>query len=591
MVERDKNHPCIFAWSSGNETGSGENHTRFILDMRRRDPSRIIHHEGECHPHWYQEGRGLYDSELKTNDIINPMYTHYDKLRLWAETNSCSRPFILCEYSHAMGNSNGSLKEYWELFEKHHGLQGGFIWDWVDQGLLSDINGSETDTPEKMNAECHKPGGSRHWCYGGDFDEKIHDFDFCINGLIWPDRTPHPAMYEFKKLTQPVGIEALNLAEGIILIRNKQYYTTLDWLEGSWELTVDGICVQQGSIPPLSTGPGFDTEVKLDLQHPDLTYGQECHLMIRYKVKEATDWCEAGHELAWEQFEMIYPVKSAAKDKKAKNTIRLTCISEAEKAVIKIGNQNLLHQMPQLNIWRAGTDNDGIRSWTGQDHKPLGQWLNAGLDSLTIKESSLIEEDGIITMRHIYVGSGKDKPITHTQVFSMQPNGSIHIQNTVEADRQLPSLPRIGIMLQTQPDFERLEWFGRGPHENHIDRNAGAAVGLYSSTVKNQHTPYILPQENGNKTDTRRFSIKCKTIAIEFIADTVFEFSAHHYTPADLFACRHNNEIPQCKETVICIDHIQRGVGVGSCGPQTLPQYCIAPEKYEFGYTIKVSNI
>ncbi len=574
MVERDKNHPSIYTWSSGNETGSGENHTRFIQDIRRRDPSRIIHHEGDCHPFWEQAGREYEDCTLNTNDVINPMYTHYDALRKWAETNNGSRPFILCEYTHAMGNSNGSLKEYWELFEKYHGLQGGYIWDWVDQGL--------TKTDEN---------GVEYYAYGGDYDEKIHDFDFCINGMIWPDRTPHPSMYEFKKLTQPVGIEAVNLSKGELLIRNKQYYTTMNWLKGSWELTVDGIVTQKGDIPELSTGPGFDAKIKLDINHPDLTYGQECHLNIHYGVKEATAWCDADHELAWEQFELTYPVKSTAqKSKKNKSVIQLTCTVIDESPSIKIGKENLFRQMPELNMWRAGTDNDGIRKWTGQEHKPLGQWQNAGFDALELSNSTLTENDGVITTELTYLGSDKNKPIKHTQIYTPQPDGTLHVQNIIEAHADLPSLPRIGIMLQTQPEFDQLEWFGRGPHENHIDRNAGAAVGRYTGTVKQQNVPYILPQENGNKTDTRWFKLQCKTIALEFKADETFEFSVHNYTPSDLFKSLHTNEVPQREETIVCIDLIQRGVGVGSCGPQTLPAYCIAPGKYEFSYTIKASN-
>ncbi len=590
MVERDKNHPSIYSWSSGNETGHGENHIRLIEAIRQRDSSRVIHHEGDCHPLWEQPQQIFDDTKLHTNDCINPMYTHPDILRHWAETNNSSRPFIFCEYSHAMGNSNGSLKDYWELFKKFHGLQGGYIWEWVDHGLLMQKeNTADKLSDAEKQAECHKPGGKCHWGYGGDFGEKIHDFDFCLNGLVWPDRTPHPAMYEFKKLAQPIDIQAVDLKKGIFRIVNRQNFSTLEWLQGSWEMLVDGKQVADGKLPSLNTGPGFDTKITLELPEPELMPKQECHLTLRFCAKENTTWCDAGHEMAWEQFAMPYEPNSLPipKNKLKHKTIPITCSITAKEPSMKIGNQELFHQLPQLNIWRAATDNDGIRGWSGQEHKPLGQWQAAGFDKIRRLSQTLKQNDNILTIDCTYCGRDESRPIRHQQICTIRDDGSLHIHNRIEIHPDLPSPPRIGVILQTHAGFEQLEWFGRGPHENHVDRNAGAPIGHYSGTVSEQFVPYILPQENGNKTDTRRFTLECSSIGIEFSSDSQFEFSVHHLTPNDLFNARHTSELVPRKETIVCIDHIQRGVGTGSCGPQTLPQYCINKTTFEFGYTIK----
>jgi len=615
MVHRDKNHACVVQWSLGNESGYGPNHDAAGGWVRGFDSSRPLHYEGAMREEWgqgaavYQAGHGS-----RVSDTVCPMYPSVESMIVWAEETTDTRPFIPCEYSHAMGNSNGNLKEYWDAIEKYHGLQGGFIWDWVDQGILRKSGtGMRTVEPEERTQEgaweqCRKPGGKWRWVYGGDFGEEVHDSDFCINGMIWPDRTPHPAMYEFKKLVQPVTVETVSLEEGRILVKNRQYFSDMSWLQGSWELLVDGDVVQSGVLPEMDWGPEEAGEASLGFAPPVMRIGQECHLNVHFRAAESTPWCEKGHEVAWEQFEMPFvgsitpgPAKThdvSITENGAETTVSCADLAitintaDAEVASMTIGGEELLLSGPKLNMWRACTDNDGIRAWTGQEHKPMGQWLAAGFNSLRVVTASAeITEEGnrvLISIDRTMVGTDDSLKLRHLQILTVTPEGEIAVNNTMEADEGLPTLPRIGVTMTTPSGFERLEWFGRGPHENYWDRKAGSAVGHYVTSVSDQYVPYILPQEHGNRTDVRWFKLESPTAGIEFRGSPVFEFSASHFTDDDLFAAWHTNELTPRPETILNIDLHQRGLGVGSCGPDTLDEYCMPPGTYQFSYTIRL---
>ncbi|MBN1863263.1 MAG: hypothetical protein JW808_00005, partial [Victivallales bacterium] len=243
-------------------------------------------------------------------------------------------------------------------------------------------------------------------------------------------------------------------------------------------------------------------------------------------------------------------------------------------------------------IWRAATDNDGIRKWSGQENKPLGQWIAAGIDNLKILSAKASpKEKNSIVIKKSRAGTDPRLDIEHTQILTMTETQSIEVENIVKAHKSLPSLPRIGVVMSTAPGFDSLRWFGRGPHENHIDRNAGAPVGLYHGTVEEQFVPYIMPQENANKTNVRWFELSNGKTKITFIADPLLEFSARHFTSEDLFGALHTSELKPRKETIVSIDCIQRGVGTGSCGPQTLEKYCVAPGEYDFRYELRASPL
>jgi beta-galactosidase len=580
MVKRDKNHPSIFSWSLGNETGNGENHSAVVDLLRAYDPSRIIHHEGEGKIDWHQGSKIFKGGCNLDNDMINPMYPPISDIIEHAVKAEDPRPVILCEYSHAMGNSNGTLKEYWEAFYQYKGLQGGFIWDWVDQGIKI--------TDEK---------GVDYWGYGGDFNEKIHDFDFCINGLIWPDRTPHPAMYEFKKLTQPVVMEALSTWEGRYTITNRQYFSNLDGFNLTWEIQVNGVTTQNGVVEIPQVAPFQSVPIKINYEKPLLKADEEAFINFHFTLKDETSWCPAGFELAWEQF-ILEGVDACEEEEEGKvnpvmtvkgKSIELTggqwSISadsdKGELVSIQKDSKEIFAALPKMNIWRAPTDNDEIRGWDGQENKSAGIWKKAGYNNLTLESSQLNvnEKEKSITLTRVYTGSDKSKPLSHDLTLSISNSGELLWDNNFDFHRELPDLPRVGLVMSTVPGYEEVEWFGRGPWENYIDRNS-APIGLYKGTVNEQFVPYILPQENGNKTDVRRMTLSSSDQDLTFKGG--FEFSVSHYTSAELENCYHTNEPVPVKETVITLDLLQKGVGTNSCGPDTLDKYKVYSGKYSF---------
>ena len=588
MVLRDKNHPSIILWSLGNESGYGFNHDALASWIRGFDPTRPLHYEGAISgvENW---GKGHH-----ATDIVCPMYPQIKDIIHWAEHTDDWRPLIMCEYSHAMGNSNGNLKEYWEAIETYHGLQGGFIWDWVDQGL------------KKVDDQGHE-----YWAYGGDFGDEPNDRNFCINGLVWPDRKPHPAMYEFKKLAQPVAVEAKDLHQGKLIITNKQDFTSLGWLKGDWNLTVDGIVISKGKLPYLKTPPGESEEIVLPITKPRMKPGQECFLNVRFTTRRETHWAPQGHEVAWEQFAMPFEDKYREKvhikgdnlcleqnDKHAKIKgknfqVEFDRQSGCLGSIIYYG-QEMLVAGPKLNIWRAPTDNDGVKSLPNQmRNKALERWIAVGFDDLrynTYQTAVRKNKDGSVrvVIQQFIACRASPRAFDHKHIYTIYPSGDIVVENTIKVDRKLPDLPRIGVTLALPPGLENLCWFGRGPHENYCDRKAGAPVGLYCGTVDEQYVPYIMPQENGNKTDVRWLFLQAeKGVGLLFVGMRQLEFSVSHFTADDLYHAFHTNELQRRGEIILNLDCRQRGLGGASCGPDTLEKYLIKPGIYRFEYRIR----
>jgi beta-galactosidase len=599
MVERDKNHPSIILWSLGNESGYGPNHDAMAGWIRGRDKSRPLHYEGAISIN--QSGL-TWESGERATDIVCPMYPSIESIVEWAKKKKGNRPLIMCEYSHAMGNSNGSLADYWDAIEENHGLQGGFIWDWVDQGLR------KTDA-----------AGADYWAYGGDFGDEPNDANFCCNGLVWPDRTPHPAMYEFKKVAQPVRVSQGRLGRGAIDITNRQDFQDLFWLTGSWEIKVDGVSAGKGTIATLKTAPGKTERVRLPIDDPDLEPGQECFLHIRFTATKDTPWCEAGHEVAWEQFAL--PVKSR------KSVTRLPFdhpirLEEGEDRIrIKgsgwrvdfsrdlgrmeswlVNRKELLTRGPQVNLWRAPTDNDGIKArleatngLRGQQGKPLGRWLALGLDYIGLEVTSIkiseAESSVLLETRHIARGKADKVLGEHNQVYTIRSDGSIEVSNEVSIRKSIDDLPRVGVELVLAASLERMQWFGRGPHETYWDRKRSGAIDRYCSTVTNRYVPYIVPQEYGNMTDVRWMAItRPDGSGILFSTDEPMECSVARHADRDLFAAKHTNDLTPRRETIVKLDVHQRGLGTGSCGPDTLPKYTLGSGSYSFSYRMHALN-
>jgi beta-galactosidase len=580
MVERDKNHPSILLWSLGNESGYGENHDTAAGWVRRADNSRPLHYEGAIAKNW-NGGRFA-------TDLICPMYPQISDIVNWAKTNHDDRPMILCEYSHAMGNSNGSLSDYWAAFETYPTLQGGFIWEWMDHGIRQTA-----------------PNGKTYWAYGGDFGDEPNDVNFVTDGIVFPDRAPHPALYEFKYLAQPVRVEPVNLKRGQIRIVNKNVFSSLNHLRGEWELVRDGVRVRTGKLPTRAVAPGKTLDVTLDLG--DVSAPGEWFLNFHFYQRRATLWANAGHEVAWQQ--LALPLR-ATREKFARAKIVAhatddTFILEAKAvravfeknsgALVEFGSDgaNVISSAPRLQVWRAATDNDGLKLLIPfGEQNVLRRWLAWGLDrvALQLKRIRLVRgaHPMIETLHH---ASGREQwnDFQHLARYQFLSSGELLVENVVRVANDLYDLPRVGVTMMLRPGLENLEWYGRGPWDNYSDRKASALIGRYASTVSEQYVPYIMPQEHGNKTDVRWFTLKDENgRGVQIIAQPTLEFSVSHLTADDLYRATHTYELTPRKEVIVNVDYAQRGLGTASCGPDTLEQYQLRAHIYRFAYRLKL---
>ena len=594
MVKRDKNHPSIILWSLGNETGYSPNHDAMAGWVRAYDPSRPLHFE----PSFALTHEKPFDLGQRVSDIVCPMYCPIDLLIEWATDEAHpdrTRPLIMCEYSHSMGNSNGSLADYWDAFEKYPGLQGGFIWEWIDHGL------------KRTTAD-----GEQYWAYGGDFGDVPNDLNFVCDGLVWPDRTPHPAIYELKHLTQPVKAIAFHPASAELEIKNKQDFATLDWITVTWELKVCGKAIADGRLPALNTPPQTVERFRLTLPPLQMEPGQEAFLNVRSFAANDTVWCKSGHEIGWDQIELPVDLKALPPPVEGETLQPLALERNNDSFAVKNDTLQLIassktgrieslcwkgHELlvsgPEVQIWRAPTDNDGIKGWTGQDSKALGRWLAVGLDQLTI--TPVMAEcrqntDGSVILRfeHLAGSQACPKAVSHKHTYTIRPGGQILVENTFIVDENLPDLPRLGVVLTLNPGMENLKWFGRGPFENYSDRKRASIVDLYEGTVTNQYVPYILPQEHGNHTDVRWLSLENDHYGLLVSARGPMEFSASHYTAHDLTGAAHTYDLKPRPEVVLSLDYRQCGLGTASCGPGVLDQYRIKPGIYHWSYQLRL---
>ena len=579
MAERDKNHPSIILWSLGNESGYGANHDAAAGWLRRRDPSRPLHYEGAIRGNW-PGGRGA-------TDIVCPMYPEIADIEAYAQRKDDPRPIILCEYSHAMGNSNGSLADYFAAFERHDALQGGFIWEWIDHGIR------QTDDR-----------GRSYWAYGGDFGEERHDANFCADGIVWPDRTPHPALNELKFLSQPVRVEPVDLARGRFRILNRQVFVDLSELRGSWESTADGRVTRRGALPRLKVAPGKTLDVELDLGDVsgDVSDAAERFVTFRFFRRRATEWAPAGHEVAWQQFALARPIRRVAHGRGVRPTEgRRAIVLEAQGvraaidrktgllAELSRGGRRALLDGPRLQLWRAATDNDGLRLLPERRSGVLARWLELGLDRMVLRLDDIRPSRGGVEVVHRASGRRQYDDAIHRQRYRLLASGDLLVENEVQISPELRDLPRVGVLFELPAGLERLEWLGLGPWENYPDRQASAVVGRFQSTVAEQYVPYILPQEHGHRGQVRRLSLTDDSgFGIEVLGQPTFGFTASHLTSGDLYGALHTSDLEPRPEVYLSLDHAQRGLGTASCGPDTLPRYQLNASSYRFSYVVRV---
>jgi beta-galactosidase len=569
MVERDKNHPCVLVWSLGNESGYGQNLKRAADWVHAYDPTRpLFYHPAEDAP-------GV--------DILAPMYPPVERILSMAQDGTETRPIIMCEYAHAMGNSPGGLKEYWEAIEAHPRLQGGFVWDWVDQGL------------RQVNED-----GEEWYAYGGDFGDMPNDGNFCINGLVWPHRVPQSALWELKKVHEPVHVEAVDLERGRLKITNRQLCSNLEGLAITWALEADGKRLRDGVLPALDTPPGASTEIELPYERPHLVAGTECWLVLRFTLAQDTLWAEKGHEVAWSQFLLPWTAPGPEMDLGAMPelgveegaaavTLRGSDFSlvfdRASGRIIAwdVGGSPILRSGPELNLWRAPTDNDAKRL--------AGLWREAGLHRLVERATAFSVAQQTPQWTQVTVETRDDRAgVTSRYVYDVYGSGDVVLEHTLQLDKDLPPLPRIGIKLTLPEGYEQFSWYGRGPHESYADCKLGAPIDVHSGTVNEQYVPYIKPQEHGNKTDVRWATLtNVRGEGLLVVGLPLLNVSVHRYTSDDLTAAEHTCALQAQKDIILNVDLAQSGLGSESCGPGVLPQYRL--EEPEYRYRLRLTPL
>jgi beta-galactosidase len=555
MVLRDRNHPSIIAWSLGNESGHGSNHDAAAAWVRRTDPSRPLHYEGAIRFDW--------TAGASVTDIVCPMYPSVAALVAHATSGRQRGPLIMCEYSHAMGNSNGTLAEYWDAIEATPGLQGGSIWEWRDHGLDQAL-----------------PDGSIRSAYGGDFGDRPNDGTFCIDGITFPDRSPKPALWEHRALALPVRIHAsaAELAEGVVDLENPADFRSLDWLAASWALIDETGELASGDLDVPALAPGERGTARLAGWPGTRPDGDaETWLTISFRTAAEEPWAPAGSPVGEAQVAVGTGAAAAA------GTV--VTGGEATRSPGRgiVGRDGALRlpgltAAPALCLWRAPTDNDRIAGLAAS-------WDAWGVAELERRLLDLEETGDELVIRLEWRTRG-GIVVPHEQRVRALGVG-YRVREHVEVPPVLADLARVGTILELEAGHERLTWFGRGPTETYPDRCRAGTIGRWTSTVAEAHVPYVRPQENGGRADVRWLELRREAgdgVRIELARPG--QVSATHHRARDLADASHREELVARPETILHLDAAHRGLGTASCGPDTLPAYLVPTGTHAWTWTI-----
>jgi beta-galactosidase len=573
MVERDKNHPSVIIWSMGNEAGDGTNFEAASDWIHRRDPSRPVHYErAGLKPH---------------TDIYCPMYARIPRLIKYAEKKQ-DRPLILCEYAHAMGNSVGNLIDYWEVIEKYDHLQGGCIWDWVDQGLRK-----KTES------------GEEYWAYGGDFGEEKSDRNFCINGLVLPDRSVTPKLIEVKKVYQYIKIEPVDLKRGLVKLINKYDFINLDRFVIDWEVLEDGKRILSGAVANPDIAPRESKILDFDLKEIKPEPGAEYLLDVYVRTLGPSELIPERYEVAKEQFVLPFRQESVKTDLSSGESLNLT---ETENEVHVKGKDfsvkfdktsgllssfmfkgtEMMIEGPTPDFWRAPTDND----FGNRMPERCAVWKNAS-SNRQLDRFEILEQDETRVQIEVEFNL-PDAESKHTVTYTILNTSDLILENRfIPGEEKMPELLRFGMRMNIPKDFMQVQWYGRGPHENYWDRKTSAFIGLYANTVQDLYVRYASPQENGYRTDVRWVAMTEKNgVGLLAVGDPALCFSALPYSTEDLAqesrGTRHPTDLVERDFIQLNIDYKQTGVGGDdSWGAQPLEHYTLFPKEYSYSFRLR----
>ncbi len=579
-VMRDKNNPSIIFWSLGNEAGYGpafENAGRWVHSY---DNTRLVHYEGFCH----QTGGHINDGSML--DVYSKMYDSTEMIDEYLANPENKKPYILCEFIHAMGNGPGDIEDYFEKIYSEERFCGGFVWEWCDHAIYV---GKTIE-------------GKKKYFYGGDFGEFPNDGNFCVDGLVYPDRTAHIGLLEYKNVIRPVRATAVDIQKGMFSFENKLDFSNLsDLVYLEYVVTKNGIVVETGKIEELPVPPQKKTLLIIPYKIPD---SGECYIRFIYKQKYSMPLTAVGHELGQEQFALTN-TKMNLEDllSPTKENSELEIVDMDARVIVKgehfqysynklsgtfekmIYNQNSILEKPmEYNIWRALTDND---------RRTTDDWKEAGYDRATVKvyETEVDHKDNkVIIHSKLAIAAIQIQHILDIEAtWTIEQDGNMNVQLTCKKDPIFPVLPRFGLRMFLPKAYGSVEYFGFGPYESYVDKHRASYIGRFSQKVQNMHEDYIKPQENGSHFGCRYVKLNNNSEPVETIlvtSEEAFSFNASSYTQEELGTKAHNFEIVESDYTVLCLDYKQNGMGSAACGPELKKQYQFDEEEFVFNINL-----
>ena len=579
MVERDKNRFCIVMWSMGNESAYGCNFEKALEWTKNFDPDRITQYESAR----YRNYDETYD--YSNLDVYSRMYPAFSEIQEYLDKDG-SKPFLLVEYCHSMGNGPGDFEDYFQMIQDNDKMCGGFVWEWCDHAI----------------AHGTAENGKTIYAYGGDHGEEIHDGNFCMDGLVYPDRTVHTGLLEYKNVYRPARVISYDKESGELVLHNYMDFDDLkDYVKISYELTQDGLVICKGKLPEVSAAPHSEGKINLKINVPE---SGKCYLKFIYHLKKELPLLDEDHILGFDEIEVS---KEDTKCKLAEKWIPKTVVdselqvNENDTQIhikgrefaytidkrtalfteMKFAGREYLNHPMELNIWRAPTDNDMyIKS----------EWKKAHYDKAYTRAytTEVVQgKHGVkITSHASVVAETVQKILDVTITWKIEAAGKIDADIAVTKDDEFPDLPRFGVRMFLDKKLSAARYFGMGPQESYCDKHQAASHGLYQANVDDLHEDYIRPQENGSHYDCEYVELNNSRYGIVVSAENAFSFNASYYTQEELEKKTHNYELTESDSVVFCVDYALNGIGSNSCGPVVLEQYRFDDVLFRFQFTL-----